>query len=52
MCETDGKVYFQYAWLQNVDTRQGKKHLFVGGLPFYGKAMGEKDSGLLIKPGE
>jgi len=52
VCETDGKVYFQYAWLQNVDTRQGKKHLFVGGLPFYGKAMGEKDSGLLIKPGE
>ena len=52
VCEGDGKVIFEYAWMQNVDTRNGKKYLFVGGRPFYGKEFGKDDSGIKITPGD
>ena len=51
VCEKTGKVIFEYAWLQNVESKDGKKRLFFGGKPFYGKEFGEEDRGIIIKPG-
>jgi hypothetical protein len=52
VCDPTGEILFDYAWLQNVTNAAGtKSYTFFGGRPFYGNQFGEKDTGVMIKPG-